>query len=656
MSASNLKVSGDVTAILESMSDAFCAVDRDWILIYINAQAETITRRPKAELLGKNFWEAFPEFIGTPFYEKHHLQSIDAVNLRMEVFCPLLDVWLEAHTMSSPLGLAFFFRDITAQRKSTEDLKRLSEQLFFEQAYVDNLLRHIPAGVMICEAPSGRILYENDRIKANFGHCIVPPNSIEEYAKWEGFHPDNRRYEPHEWPLARSIVSGEVVSGEEISIRRSDGKQMTLLVASAPIRNQAGEILAGLVIDHDISEHKQSAAELQKLVILEQEARKTAEAANKSKDEFIAVLSHELRTPLTPVVMTLAALEMDADLSDRTREDITMIRRNVELELKLIDDLLDVTRITNGKLRIEMRPANLHTLLHNVIEILRSDLNTKGQKLVLELEATQTMVSGDAARLHQVFWNLLKNAIKFTPDAGRIFIRTSNPGPQLIHVEIIDSGEGIDPAAMPRIFSAFEQADHGVTRRFGGLGLGLTISKAIMDLHSGTIRAVSEGKGKGSSFTMEFHTTDAVEKLVDRITGTLQERERNAIHASRVLLVDDHQDTLRVLRRLLESLGYQVATAMSVTAALSYAATNPIDVLVSDIGLPDASGHDLMRQLGQYQSIPGVAVSGFGLDADVQNSRDAGFFAHLTKPINLHSLHATIQRAIGKKSLVSSIS
>ena len=143
----------------------------------MNAQAEKITRRSRAEILGKVFWDAFPEIIGTPFYEKHHLHTTEGINVRMDIFCPTLDLWLEAHTLSSPLGLAFFFRDITAQRKSNDDLERLAEQLFFEQAYVDNLLRYIPAGVMICEAPSGRILYQNDQIEKNFGHCIVPPTA-----------------------------------------------------------------------------------------------------------------------------------------------------------------------------------------------------------------------------------------------------------------------------------------------------------------------------------------------------------------------------------------------------------------------------------------------------------------------------------------------
>ncbi len=642
---------GRLGDVRETMSDAYCALDKTWHLIYVNGEAEKITHRSREELLGKIFWDAFPEIVATLFYEEHHLKTTDGIKVRAEFFCPILGVWLEVHAVSSPEGLAIFFHDITEQKKANADLKLLVERLFFKQASIERLLRHIPAGVMICEAPSGRILYENERIEKNFGHRIVPPNCIEEYAKWEGFHSDNRPYQAHEWPVARSILTGEVISGEEISIKRTDGKRMTLLVASAPIRNKAGDILAAMVIDHDITERKLLTDELQTRIRSEQEARRAAEAANTSKDEFIAALSHELRTPLTPVVMTLAAMERDTRLPIDARADVAMIRRNVELEMKLIDDLLDITRISHGKLRMEMGPVDIGSLLQNVLNIVRGDITAKGQHQTLELDAVDTLVSGDTARLHQVFWNLLKNAIKFTPEDGHVGIHTFNPRPGVLAVEISDSGEGLDAEAIPRIFAAFEQANHGIVRKFGGLELGLTISRAIMDLHGATIKIDSEGKGKGSCFTTEFPTIDPSEKVAEQIAGTLHEHE--AASGARLLLVDDHQDTLRVLSRLLESLGYQVAGATSVSTALSYAAANPIDVLVSDIGLPDASGHDLMRQLKQLRNIPGVAVSGYGLESDVQHSYDAGFFAHLTKPINLHVLHMTIQRAIAKDAVLT---
>ena len=208
----------DLTEILESMSDAFCVVDKAWRLVYVNAQAEKIARRSRSELLGQIFWNAFPETIQSAFFTHYHLGSTEGMNLRVEIFCASLDVWLEVHALSSQLGLAFYFRDITEQRKSKNDLKELVEQLSCEQAYVDNLLRHMPAGVMICEAPGGRVLYQNERIQQNLGGCNIAPGSIEEYATWQGFHSDDRPYEPHEWPLARSITTGEVVDGDRKSV------------------------------------------------------------------------------------------------------------------------------------------------------------------------------------------------------------------------------------------------------------------------------------------------------------------------------------------------------------------------------------------------------------------------------------------------------
>ena len=458
---------------------------------------------------------------------------------------------------------------------------------------------------------------------------------------WRGFHPDGRPYEPHEWPLARAITTGEVVSGEEIHIERMDGKRLALLVSAAPIRNRLGNILAGIVVDQDITEHKQTSDALKNSVHLEQQARHEAEQANKFKDQFIAMVSHELRTPLTPVVMSLAALELDPHLPEDLQDEVAMLRRNVGIETKLIDDLLDVTSIANGKFRLDVKPTSIHALLRDVAEIVGGDAEIKCQKLTLELAAQDDTVGGDPVRLHQVFWNILKNAIKFTPCGGEIWIRTLNPRPAAIAIEVQDGGVGIAAQALPRIFGAFEQADQSMSRQFGGLGIGLTICKAIVDLHGGSIHAESAGPGKGARFRVELPVTRDIEEVATKIP----DKVKKTADSIRVLVVDDHEDTLRVLRRLLESLGYRVATAGSATAALNYVAANEVDVLVSDIGLPDASGHDLVRQVKKIRNVPAVAISGFGSATDIQNSRDAGFYAHLTKPLDFDLLHATIQQA-----------
>jgi PAS domain S-box-containing protein len=628
------------------MSDAFCAVDKEWRLIYINGRAEQIMRCNKVELLGKLIWDAFPETVGSSFYDHYHLKSAEGFRLRLEVFCPQLKVWLEVNAMPSPLGLAFYFRDVTRQRRSTGDLEQLSEQIFSQHAYLETLLRHVPVGVIISEAPSGRVLYGNERMEQILGHPIVPPKNVAEYVVWRGFHPDGLPYAPHEWPLARAITTGEVVNGEEIHIERLDGRRLALLVSAAPIRDRMGNILAGIVVDQDITEHKQTADALKNSVRLEQQARRDAELANRFKDQFIAMVSHELRTPLTPLVMSLAALELDPQLPGVLQDEVAMLRRNVAIETKLIDDLLDVTGIRNGKFRLDVKPTSIHALLRDVAEMIGGDAKIKSQKLMLELVAKDDTVRGDPLRLHQVFWNILRNAVKFTPCGGEIRIGTSNPTPAAIEIEVTDAGVGISAQALPRIFGAFEQADQGMNRQFGGLGIGLTIAKAIVDLHGGSIRAESAGPGQGARFRVEFSLThDSV-----AVAAKIPEKVTKTAISLRVLAVDDHEDTLRVLRRLLKLLGYSLATAPSAAAALNYATTNEFDVLVSDIGLPDENGHDLLRKMKRIRNVPAIAISGYGSVTDIQNSLDAGFCAHLTKPLDCDRLHATIQKVVHDRS------
>jgi PAS domain S-box-containing protein len=641
MDTSESSQNQDFLSILESMSDMFCAVDKDWRLIYINGRTQQLTCRKKADLLGDLIWDAFPGAIGSALYNHYHPNSDQGSYLRIEVFCPQFDAWLEIHTMSSPLGLAFYFRDITKQRRSTGDPEQFVEQIFSQRAYLETLLCHVPVGVIISEAPSGRVLYGNERMEQILGHPIVPPRNVAEYVVWRGFHSDGRPYEPDEWPLARAITTGEVVNGEEIHIQRRDGRRLALLVSAAPIRNRLGNILAGIVVDQDITEHRQTSDALKQSVRLEQQARQEAELANKFKDQFLAMVSHELRTPLTPVVMSLAALELDPQLPEDLQDEVAMLRRNVGLETKLIDDLLDVTSITNGKFRLEVKPISIHSLLHDVVEIVCGEAEIRRQNLRLELTALEDTVDGDPVRLHQVFWNILKNAVKFTPHDGDIWIRTWNPGPAAIAIEVRDGGVGITALALPRIFGAFEQADQSMSRQFGGLGIGLTICKAIVDLHGGSIHAESAGQGKGARFHVELSLTRGIEA----VAAEIPDKVKSMASSIRVLVVDDHEDTLHVLSRLLESLGYRPATAGSAAAALNYIAANTVDVLVSDIGLPDASGHELVRQMQKIRKVHAVAISGFGSATDIQESLDAGFYAHLTKPLDFELLHATIQRA-----------
>lgn len=358
-----------------------------------------------------------------------------------------------------------------------------------------------------------------------------------------------------------------------------------------------------------------------------------AQAANRAKDDFLAALSHELRTPLTPVLMTATALETDPSLSVDVRGQLGMMRRNVELEARLIDDLLDITRISRGKLAIVPVVADIHQLLRHTEEIVRSDGLGKQVHLSFSLEATQHHAMADPARLQQVFWNLIKNALKFTPNGGSTTVRTSNPEPGRVVIEVSDTGIGISAEALPHIFRAFEQGDVSGQHRYGGLGLGLAISQAIAEAHGGSIRAQSEGAGRGATFIVSLATTDEA-VVAAKTPNQPQEAERSL----QLLIVDDHEATRTVLSRLLSRGGHRVALAASMQEALTLFGTEYFDVVISDLGLPDGSGLDLIRELQRQRPVAGIALSGYGTEEDLRQTKAAGFFAHLIKPVNIEHL------------------
>ena len=368
-------------------------------------------------------------------------------------------------------------------------------------------------------------------------------------------------------------------------------------------------------------------------------AKIAAENANQAKDDFLASLSHELRTPLTPAMVAASYLAENEDLPPEFREDVIAIWRNVQLEAQLIDDLLDVTRITRGKIEMHHEVVDVHRLLYSAVEIVGSDMSKKEIELVIDLGAALRHIWADPVRIQQVFWNLINNAVKFTPQKGRISIRSFNKGKQFVF-EISDTGIGIEPERAARIFEPFHQGERSITRRFGGLGLGLTISKTLLDLHSGTISVESAGKDQGTTFRIFL---DALHKPVKAAA----EKVSKSVTASkrlRLLLVDDHADTRAVLSRLLTKSGHEVLTADSADQALKILDGGRLDVLISDIGLPDCSGYELVREAKRRQPLKGIALSGLGMDEDILRSMEAGFDCHLTKPINFQELKSVLEK------------
>lgn len=377
-----------------------------------------------------------------------------------------------------------------------------------------------------------------------------------------------------------------------------------------------------------------------KLAIVDLAAAKSAaEAASRAKDDFLAVLSHELRTPLTPVLATAELLDADDTLSAGHRRMVKMIRRNVELEARLIDDLLDVTRITQSKVELQIATIDVHEIVTRVIDICRADARAGDIRIDTLLNARDCFVEADSARLQQIIWNLLKNAIKFTPAQGRVTISTENGAAGRLAVRVADTGIGIDPALRAHIFNAFEQGSRSVTQKFGGLGLGLAISKALAHLHGGSISVTSAGANQGSTFSLELTTSvrraPEPPEVQTPATGRL---------ACAVLLVEDHADTRAIMEFVLEEFGCRIRSTDGVAGALQIAGEQAFDLVVSDLGLPDGSGTDLMRELKARYGLKGIALTGYGMDSDRARTREAGFDAHLVKPVNLELLEATVRR------------
>lgn len=366
-------------------------------------------------------------------------------------------------------------------------------------------------------------------------------------------------------------------------------------------------------------------------------AKEIAERASAAKDDFLAALSHELRTPLTPALMAATVLEKDIGLPESARSDISLIRRNIELEARLIDDLLDLTLITHGKLSLQEDDVNVHTCLNRAIEIVQDDARQKRLSLQIELGARHTHVRGDPIRVQQVFWNLLRNAVKFTPERGTLAITTGNEDNH-VWVRVQDTGVGFLPDQAERIFEPFEQGGRHITRQFGGLGLGLAITRSIVLAHGGTITGSSLGPNQGATFAVSLPLAKGAIPVGET---RAHPPARNAGQLS-ILLVEDHKDTRACIQRLLETNGHRLTSAGNAEAALKLAETTRFDLVISDLGLPDLTGHELMRRLHARTGVPGIALSGYGMEHDVEESRKAGFKYHLTKPVSFDRLKSFV--------------
>jgi signal transduction histidine kinase len=528
----------------------------------------------------------------------------------------LLTAWLVVLTgVFAWLGSRFYQR----QLESKQQLER-------EVIFNEKMLANMPGGIALVDPVSRRFLHANDafaRMAERFGE-VPASRDITEITC------DDVKIAP-QGAVDRVLNFGTPFQLIEHPLKDKSGITHFLDINLLRLQG-AKETVQGVLY---LVEDKTRDVTLRQELI----------AANAAKDQFLAQLSHELRSPLTPVIAMVGELEAEVPDSKPVKEALEVVRRNVELEARLIDDLLDITRISKGKLQLSFEPISIHQIVQRAYEICRNEIEAKNLEVNFGLHAVHTHVEGDPARLQQVFWNLIKNSVKFTPEKGRISIETLNRAPAKIEVRVIDTGIGIGSETIDKIFNAFEQGQSDITRRFGGLGLGLTISKTLIDAHGGHIWVQSSGKNQGAMFTVELNTVESPIERDGHGEDRPIDRKPDAAGAGhrRVLLVDDHHDTCLGMKRMLERRGYQITIAHSAEQAVEKVRTEEFDLLISDIGLPDRSGYDLMREVRLNKRLPGIALSGFGSEQDVNQAREAGFAEHLTKPINFERLEKTIQ-------------
>jgi PAS domain S-box-containing protein len=520
--------------------------------------------------------------------------------------------------------------DITEHKNIEDALKATRDQLDLSIASAD-------LGTFHCPAPMDKI-YWNDVCKAHFW---LPPDAVVDFELFYSIiHPDDRARTRH--AVNRALLE-QVPYDIEYRAVAPDGRIRWIRAKGRAQHDAFGNPSRFDGITLDITPQKLAEAERLHLLEDAQRARLDAENASRMKDDFLATLSHELRTPLAPVLPLLNALEKSPpDSLEKLRSDLAIIRRNVELDARLIDDLLDLTRISRGKLELMRTSVDAHQVVAHALSICQTP-ESREKRLIIETDFTASHVTvfAESTRLEQIFWNLISNAIKFTPPHGTIRVATRNSDNDHLEITVSDNGAGIDPDTIPRLFSAFEQGDRNVTRRFGGLGLGLAICKALTQLHHGTITATSPGKGHGATFTVTLPlTADQIPAERAPIPAPVIEKAPARL---RILLVEDHIDTGRVMTRLLKAEGHDVIHVDTVAAALERARTHTFDLFVTDLGLPDGSGYDILAQL---RPLPGIALSGFGMESDLQRSRDAGFCAHLVKPINFPTLLQEIAKCV----------
>ncbi|HEU0185071.1 MAG TPA: PAS domain S-box protein [Blastocatellia bacterium] len=540
-------------------------------------------------------------------------------------------------------------RDVTERRRIEDELRGLEEEF--------RLLFDMSAIGMAQVAPGGEYL------RVNHKYCQMLGYSEQELLHltiYDVTHPDDRE-------TSAAYVNSSLLDGsEEYSIEkryvRKDGATIWALVNWTIVRDDEGRPLRSVANIQDITARKRAEAEREELLLRERAAREAAEAANRSKDEFLAVVSHELRSPLNAILGYVALLRYGEPDAQKVRQAMDVIERNGKAQGRLIDDLLDTARIISGKLRLSVGPVDMTSMICEAVQTAHPAAEAKGVSLQADLPPGIGQITGDHTRLQQIIWNLLSNAVKFTPQGGRVEVRLERMDPYIC-VIVSDTGKGIGPDFLPYVFDRFRQFDASSARRYGGLGLGLALVKYLVELHGGTIEATSPGEGQGTTFKVTLPVRaiatpigddgGAPDTIKDTVKGP---RELAGVRA---LVVDDENDARELLKSALGHYGADVVAVSSAAEAYALITAPPADgrpdIVVADIGMPDEDGYSLIRRVREWEEgrgsyIPAVALTAYGRVEDRMRALKVGFQMHVAKPVDPDELVIVIKSLVDRRN------
>lgn len=537
--------------------------------------------------------------------------------------------------------------DRTADLSAANDALRDSEERYRQ------LVQALPTAVYTCDR-KGRIRLYNAAAVSLWGR--EPEIGKDLWCgSWKLYNPDGTPLPLEHSPMAVTVREGRPVRGVELVVEKPDGARRNIVPYPEPIFDAQGRMTGAVNMLVDITDHKRIEEERIRLLESERQARGEAEKANRLKDEFLATVSHELRNPLHAVLGWTGLLRKSVGDNERLGEGLEVIERNAKLQAQLISDLLDVSRITSGKLRLNVEPVELGTVIRDAVDTIHQTAVAKGVRIEQSVRLNGRRVPADPRRIQQILWNLLSNAVKFTPSGGRIEVLAELEESAAV-ITVRDSGQGIHPDFLPHLFERFRQADASASRRHGGLGIGLAIVKHLAELHGGWVEVDSSGEGAGATFRVRLPLDPRPDAPSENghEPGVSAEPEGpiepSVIAGLRILVVDDDPDGREFLRRILEESGAEVLAVDSAQEAYQAIIDHEPDLLLSDIGMPGEDGYQFIRRVRDSgHSVPAIAVTAFVRSSDRTHAVEAGYQGHITKPVEPSHLLATIVRVLGEQ-------